>query len=260
MSMTNNNEWPPGGVWQAGGLAQDEGQVKQDGRLFDGRLAQEGMPSQLGRRSLAGVQSQDDGMLPPTGRHSRDGRRVASRTPGGAAAFLPLALLVSIVYGYLLVKIILFKFGTPNPSFLLSQLGRLAEDPAGWIGRGLRWGNLVPGETIRQNLEHISSSTDRLNLFGNIALFVPMGILFPLVLRGWRQLRGHNGGLQRAGAWSGLLLIAIIGFAVSLALETSQLVFSIGTFDVDDLILNTGGAILGYLPILLLKLVAGKRL
>ncbi|RUS47945.1 VanZ family protein [Cohnella sp. AR92] len=143
------------------------------------------------------------------------------------SVFRLILLLVSIVYFYLLVKIILFKFGTPNPPFLMEQLRRAIEDPER-LKRGLEFGNLIPGDTIRQNMHHLSYSTDYLNLFGNIALFVPAGILI------------------RLGLGRGFLMTLLIGFMISLGLETSQLVFSIGTFDVDDMILNTSGGVLGY--------------
>lgn len=43
---------------------------------------------------------------------------------------------------------------------------------------------------------------------------------------------------------------------MSLLVETLQLVFRVGCFDVDDMILNTLGGIVGYL---LLKLVERRR-
>ena len=41
--------------------------------------------------------------------------------------------------------------------------------------------------------------------------------------------------------------MVLLGFSVSLAVETIQLVTRVGIFDVDDLMLNTLGAALGYL-------------
>ncbi|MNN62345.1 VanZ like family protein [compost metagenome] len=38
----------------------------------------------------------------------------------------------------------------------------------------------------------------------------------------------------------------LYAFVVSLSLECAQLLLAIGRFDVDDLLLNTGGALLGY--------------
>ena len=40
---------------------------------------------------------------------------------------------------------------------------------------------------------------------------------------------------------------------MSLTVEILQLVFRVGTFDVDDLILNTLGGIIGYLLLILLE-------
>mgnify|MGYP002509837445 FL=1 len=70
-----------------------------------------------------------------------------------------------------------------------------------------------------------------LNLVGNVAAFVPFGFFLPVL---W-------GGLLRF--WK--ILFATFGF--SLLVETIQLVYKVGTFDVDDLFLNTIGGVLGYL-------------
>ena len=66
---------------------------------------------------------------------------------------------------------------------------------------------------------------------GNLLLFFPMGLLFPLV---FTKLNSAKKCLP--------LIIGII-----LILETLQLLLKIGSFDMTDVILNTFGAILGYL-------------
>lgn len=69
-----------------------------------------------------------------------------------------------------------------------------------------------------------------LRLFlGNILWFVPFGFLAPLIFEKLTFLK-----------------TALLGFAFSLAIESMQLVFKMGVFEIDDLILNTFGAILGY--------------
>lgn len=70
-----------------------------------------------------------------------------------------------------------------------------------------------------------------LNLVGNVAGFMPFGFFLPVVSR-----RGRR--------WYNALLL---GFLFSLCVETIQLVFQVGSFDVDDLFLNTVGGILGFL-------------
>ena len=72
------------------------------------------------------------------------------------------------------------------------------------------------------------------NLAGNIALFVPFGILLPLVSGRVRSLR----------------TVALLALGASVSIELIQLAErSIGTWrtiDIDDVVLNVVGACLGY--------------
>ena len=70
-----------------------------------------------------------------------------------------------------------------------------------------------------------------LNLAGNVIGFVPFGFFLSVVSR-------------RGRIWRNAVLM---GFGFSLCIETTQLIFKIGSFDVDDILLNTTGSILGYL-------------
>ncbi|WP_054940133.1 VanZ family protein [Paenibacillus ihuae] len=130
------------------------------------------------------------------------------------------------VYIYILFKIILFKFSPIDFTFLWHQLQRSPDT----IERQLRTGNLVPLATIYNTFHHLTATT-LLNFIGNIALFLPFG-LFTAFLSPNRSL-----------SLRGLVLRA---FGLSTLLECAQGLFSIGTFDVDDLILNTFGGMLGY--------------
>lgn len=65
--------------------------------------------------------------------------------------------------------------------------------------------------------------------FGNIAAFIPFGILFPL----WKHCHYKK--------FIGLFIVVILG------LETMQSLVYLGTFDVDDVISNTIGATIGYI-------------
>ncbi len=64
--------------------------------------------------------------------------------------------------------------------------------------------------------------------FGNLIWFVPVGILTKL----------GGGRLRLAG---------LVGFLLSLGIETAQFVLGSGISELDDLILNTLGALMGYL-------------
>lgn len=70
----------------------------------------------------------------------------------------------------------------------------------------------------------------RVNLWGNIFLFLPLGLLPPLL---WQKARRF---------WKTLLLAA----GVMIPVELMQMLLLVGTCDVDDLILNLLGAALGY--------------
>ena len=73
-----------------------------------------------------------------------------------------------------------------------------------------------------------------MNTLGNIALFLPLGILLPLLSNRFRSL-------------SRVLLVAL---CLSLSIETTQFVLRfVGNpraVDIDDVILNTLGACLGF--------------
>ena len=68
-----------------------------------------------------------------------------------------------------------------------------------------------------------------LNIFGNIALFVPIGFLVPFILQGV--------------TWRTALALAV---AAGLAIEATQVVLGVGIFDIDDVLLNALGVMIGY--------------
>ena len=68
------------------------------------------------------------------------------------------------------------------------------------------------------------------NVLGNIAAFLPLGSILPVLNRKWRSL----------------FKIILAGFALSCSVEILQLLTRVGCFDVDDLLLNTIGAAAGY--------------
>ena len=70
-----------------------------------------------------------------------------------------------------------------------------------------------------------------LNIVGNAVGFMPFGFFLPIVSR--RSRRWYN--------------TVLFGFSFSLAIEITQLVWKVGSFDVDDILLNTIGAALGFI-------------
>lgn len=94
--------------------------------------------------------------------------------------------------------------------------------------------NLVLFKEIKRfwiHREKVGMTAALLNIAGNVVGFVPFGFILPVMHRRFKNF------------W----LVGILGFSLSLTVETMQLIFRVGCFDVDDLVLNTCGAVLGYL-------------
>ncbi len=72
------------------------------------------------------------------------------------------------------------------------------------------------------------------NLFGNVLIFVPFGFFLPM-----------------ASKYRSFFSTLFWSFGLSLGVETFQLVVKVGCFDVDDLLLNTVGGIIGHIVFLL---------
>ena len=69
-----------------------------------------------------------------------------------------------------------------------------------------------------------------LNLGGNVAAFLPFGFFIPLLFR-------YHRSVWVITAWS---------FGVSVFIELTQLITRVGSCDIDDVLLNTLGGIIGY--------------
>ena len=108
--------------------------------------------------------------------------------------------------------------------------------------------NLVLFQEIQRFLngaKYFSTKEILLNLLGNVIGFVPLGFLLPII--------------RRKKTFSFLCVIFV--FLFSLTIEMIQLLFRIGVFDVDDLLLNTLGGLIGYLIYLLCQCMSkiGRR-
>ena len=73
-----------------------------------------------------------------------------------------------------------------------------------------------------------------MNTFGNVALFMPLGVLLPLVSNRFRLLRR----------------VLVVAFCLSVSIEATQFVLRFlgnpRAVDIDDVILNTLGGCLGF--------------
>jgi glycopeptide antibiotics resistance protein len=92
--------------------------------------------------------------------------------------------------------------------------------------------NLVPFKVFVDTYHAIQESgfwePFTINLLGNIIIFIPIGLLLPLL---WRKFSARK--------------TILSGFLISLFIEFVQLTLDRSS-DIDDLMLNTLGAIIGY--------------
>ena len=86
------------------------------------------------------------------------------------------------------------------------------------------WYNLVP---IKHMFDHYDGWL--VNIIGNIAMFIPVGACWPFCFKRLNTV------------WKSILA----GFGLTLFIELSQLVFYDRCSDIDDLIMNGTGAIIG---------------
>lgn len=77
------------------------------------------------------------------------------------------------------------------------------------------------------------------NIFGNVIAFMPYGFLLPILKRTYRKF----------------FTIAILSLLFSLVIESAQLLLKVGVFDVDDILMNSLGGILGYLMFLIVHTI-----
>ncbi|MEU8790415.1 VanZ family protein [Streptomyces sp. NPDC048643] len=92
--------------------------------------------------------------------------------------------------------------------------------------------NLHPGRSLKAYLDQPELRDAVKQIGGNILLGIPFGVLLPVIFPRTR----------------GILRVLLLTAAVMLLVELVQGALITGrSFDIDDVILNTGGALIGYL-------------
>lgn len=133
--------------------------------------------------------------------------------------FIPTILL--IVYIGIIIKVLILKdIPAFHFGYVTLDFSGTHEGPANWI----------PFKTI---IPYLLGSGGWLiggmNIVGNIVLLVPIGFLLPFVFTNTN--------------WKQIIIISIVG---SFLIEGTQAILKIGIFDIDDVILNAIGIIIGY--------------
>lgn len=113
-----------------------------------------------------------------------------------------------------------------------------------WLLFGQRWGentaravNLTPFATLKLYWRILKNSHNTplllhsvVNLVGNVVMFVPLGFYAPYLLKSTRNF----------------LRFLVLMAGTILAIELVQYATALGCLDVDDVILNMAGVLMGY--------------
>ena len=113
--------------------------------------------------------------------------------------------------------------------------------------RDIRRYNFVPFAEIIRFIGHRESlgfDAVFLNLAGNIIGFIPIGFILPVMDR----------------RFTGFFSTVAAGLLLSVIVEGLQFLLRLGICDVDDLILNTCGTVIGYIFFLIMRKIRRHRL
>lgn len=126
--------------------------------------------------------------------------------------------LLFIIYMCVLVYVVFFA----------EAMGRTPQD--GYVY------NLTPLKEIKRFMKYIWDNdalgrAARLNIFGNIIAFIPFGMYLPYT----------------SESKLGFISTFLYTFSLSLTIELVQLITKVGSCDVDDIILNALGGVIGYI-------------
>lgn len=100
--------------------------------------------------------------------------------------------------------------------------------------------NLMPFKEIIRFIKYSSTlgiRTVMINLVGNVVVFIPFGMALVSISR--RKL--------------GFFAVTLYSASLSISIELIQLLTRVGSCDVDDIILNTIGGMIGYLLYIIIR-------
>ena len=126
---------------------------------------------------------------------------------------------VFIIYCFILVYVLFLSRGT-RVGFTYAEYMQ-------------RFTNFIPFKTIIEYVQRYSNGYWRLatlNLLGNLALFVPMGMALPCLFKKLNRF------------WK--VILTVLGMVV--IIELVQGLLRVGSIDIDDVIFNVVGAMIGY--------------
>ncbi len=136
-----------------------------------------------------------------------------------------LVFIIVLAYIVLLIKLLVFKSGRD-----LNQVRSI---------------NIVPFYTIKNYsmalyYGNISFKDYLFNIIGNVAVFIPFGLMVPYIMIGMKRFNTFI---------SGVVFVLII--------EAYQLEKNIGVFDIDDIMLNIMGVLIGLVAYSIIARIRG---
>ncbi|MFZ7132304.1 MAG: VanZ family protein [Eubacteriales bacterium] len=103
--------------------------------------------------------------------------------------------------------------------------------------------NIIPFKTIFQYLSGtLFTRAVIVNIFGNMTAFLPMGLLLPIVFKRCRNF---------VMCMTGVLISSIF-------IEVLQYITGVGASDIDDVILNAAGGIIGFFIFIFGRIILNK--
>lgn len=133
--------------------------------------------------------------------------------------------IVFFLYIAVVIKVIIFKYPWEDLRAIVDSWEKDV------ILEGLDTANFTLFKTIKMYIDYSYKLNSFENLVGNVVVFIPFGFLLPYVIK-----HGRN-----------FFVMLIHAFLFVTGIEVFQLFSAFGAFDVDDILLNCFGAVLGYL-------------
>ncbi len=133
--------------------------------------------------------------------------------------------IIFFIYLLLLIKILLFKYVS-----IISLFKNIFSNSLD----GFKSINLIPFKSIFEFVKMIFTKNFLRgfnNLIGNVLIFAPLGYFLPLLFKNFKKLKNT-------------ILFSLV---ISLLFEICQYVLYLGSADIDDIILNVCGTIVGFL-------------
>lgn len=136
-----------------------------------------------------------------------------------------------VIYILILLKAVVFKL----PADIMRMLVDSWDETV--VRNGMAGANYTPFRTIDMYIRYWDWGSLRSfeNLIGNVIAFMPFGIFLPSI---WKSCRN-------------VFICAGYGLTFVLGIELFQMFSGFGVFDVDDIILNCAGIMIGYVLYLL---------